>query len=124
MNGSSDKIEKRRHERFKAGENVFAVIKMHKPLICKVANVSKGGVLFFSEDLDEMANDSLRVDLYINDDVYVHDVPVSIVSEFTTQDEAAFDGFPIRYIRLSFDVLNKVQKDRILDIIAKSQAVS
>jgi predicted glycosyltransferase involved in capsule biosynthesis len=120
MEESSGKIERRRDKRFTAGENVFAVIKMKKMIICKVANVSKGGLFFYSEELDKIENTSLKVDIYINDKVYIHNVQVSIVSEFITQDEKAFDGFPIRYLNLSFNELNKIQKDRILDIIAKS----
>lgn len=106
--------------RFKAGENVFAVIKREKMLLCKVANISKGGLFFYSEDLDAIENDLIDVDIYINDKIFVQDVSVKIVSDFTTQDEKAFDGFPIRYLRLSFDELTKLQKDRLLNIISQS----
>ncbi len=120
MGKSAVTTERRSHKRFKARENVFAVIKRGNVIICKVANISKGGLLFYSEDLDIIKNDALQVDLYIDDNVYINDVPVKIVSDFTTQDDKTFDGFPIRYLRLSFDELSKIQKDRIINILENS----
>jgi hypothetical protein len=120
MKKSNDKTEKRSDKRFQAKENVFAAIKRENIILCKVANISKGGLLFYSEDLDAIKENSLEVDLYIDDHVYVQNVPVKIISDFTTQDEQAFDGFPIRYLRLSFDTLNKTQKDRLIKIIEQS----
>jgi hypothetical protein len=114
------KTERRSHNRFRAKENVFAAIKRESIILCKVADISAGGLLFYSEDLDTIEENSLQVDIYIDNKVYIENVPVKIVSDFTTQDEKAFDGFPIRYLRLSFDILSKTQKDRLVKIIEQS----
>ena len=112
-----NKTEKRRHNRYKVGENVFAVIKRKEMILCKVANISKGGLLFFSDNLHKIKDHSLNVDVYINDNVYIQDVTVTIVSDSTSQDEKVFDGFPIRYLRLSFDKLQKLQVERLMSVI-------
>ena len=124
MEKSADKSERRGHKRFQAGENVFAVIKKEKMILCKVENISKGGVLFYSEELDTIGVNSLTVDIYINDTIYIHDVSVKIISDFTSQDEQAFGGFPIRYLRLSFDELTQSQKDRLINIFEKGDTYS
>jgi len=124
MEKSADKTERRSHQRFQAGESVFAVIKREKMILCKVENISKGGVLFYSEDLDAIKDNSLTVDIYIDDTIYIKNVSVNTVSDVTAQDEQAFDGFPIRYLRLSFDELTPTQKERLINIIEKNDTDS
>lgn len=116
--------EKRIYRRFRAKEGLFAVIKRATHIICKVVNISRGGVLFFSEDLDAIAETDLKVDLYIDTDVFIKDVPARIVSDYTTRDEQVFDGFPIRYLRLSFEALSNSQKERLMKILQISDPES
>lgn len=120
MDKSAGFTEKRLHERFKAQENVFAVIKRKAMIICKVVNLSEGGLLFYSDDLVKIEENSLNVDIYINDDVYMENVPATLVSDVTLPNEETFDGFPIRYLRLSFEELSQLQKDRLISIIKQS----
>jgi hypothetical protein len=116
--------EKRIHKRFRAKDNHFAVIKRKINLICKVVNISLGGVLFFSEDLDSIGENDLKVDLYIDTDVFIHDIIAGMVSDFTTQDEDFFDGFPIRHLRLFFAELTEIQKERLIKILQSSDPES
>jgi hypothetical protein len=122
MKKSADTLEKRKHERFQAAENLFAIIKKRNKILCKVVNISKGGLLFYSEDLAKIKNDTLKVDIYIDDNQYLKDVPAKIVSDFTLQDKKYFDGFPIRYLRLSFDELTNEQKSKLINILKTSNS--
>ena len=124
MKKSVDFTEKRKHPRFEAEDNVFAVIKRKTMIICKVVNLSEGGVLFYSDDLVKIEDDLLDVDIYINDDVYIESVPATLVSDVTFPNETAFDGFPIRYLRLSFEDLSQIQKEKLINIIKQSAAYS
>jgi len=112
-----NKTDRRRHKRYMVGENVFAVVKKKEMILCKVVDVSKGGVLFFSDNLHTIKDNTINVDIYINDSIYIQDAPVTIVSDYTTHDEKVFDGFPIRYLRLTFDKLDKLQVERLMGVL-------
>ncbi len=66
MGNGTDFIERRKHERLKAKERAFAVLKSNFAKLGQIINISKGGLTFSYITNGKKSNGSFEVDIFID----------------------------------------------------------
>jgi hypothetical protein len=131
------RIEYRRHKRFQLIEDAFALIrpkpagplKIHgksmgciacavfnaKPVkLGKIDNISMGGLMFHHVDSRAQSNQTLVLDILLADcGFYLANMPFRTITDVVIPDEISSDAVETRQVRLQFQQLNAIQRERL-----------
>jgi hypothetical protein len=95
--------ERRRHPRFRATENLFALIKNHSEHVGRVIDISIGGLSFRYIEDEPITKKETWLDLFSSrDKFFLHDIPVRTVSDVAVGGDIPFSTIPVRQRSLQF----------------------
>ena len=114
------RIDRRLHKRFRTREESFAFIENGSKILCKIKNISKGGVSLVTvanvEDIPELFD----TDIFISGRVfYLKKVPSKKISESYLDTKSLFSTFVKSRVGIQFGDLNEKQASQ-LDVFLRN----
>lgn len=118
----ANRIDRRTHKRFKVREESFAFIENGSKILCKIKNISKGGISLVTIANAEHIPDFFDTDIFVTGRVfYLKDVPSKKVSEFPLDSKSLFTTFVKSRVGVQFGDLSNTQTSQLEKFI-KSHA--
>ena len=116
------RIDRRTHKRFKVREESFAFIENDTKILCKIKNISKGGVSLVTIANAEHIPEIFDTDIFVTGRVfYLKDVPSKKVSEAHLDAKSLFSTFVKSQVGIQFGDLNNEQAVQ-LEVFLKNHA--
>jgi len=116
------RIDRRTHKRFKVREESFAFIENDSKILCKIKNISKGGVSLVTIANAEHIPELFDTDIFVTGRVfYLKDVPSKKVSESYLDTKSLFSTFVKSRVGIEFGDLDNEQASK-LEVFLKNHA--
>jgi len=116
------RIDRRTHKRFKVREESFAFIENDSKILCKIKNISKGGVSLVTIANAEHIPEFFDTDIFVTGRVfYLKDVPSKKVSESYLDTKSLFSTFVKSRVGIEFGDLDNAQASQ-LEVFLKTHA--
>jgi len=116
------RIDRRIHKRFKVREESFAFIENDSKILCKIKNISRGGVSLVTIANAEHIPEIFDTDIFVTGRVfYLKDVPSKKVSESYLDTKSLFSTFVKSRVGIEFGDLDKEQVS-LLEVFLKNHA--
>ncbi len=117
-----NRIDRRIHKRFKVRDESFAFIENDSKILCKIKNISKGGISLLTIANAENIPDMFDTDIFVTGRVfYLRDVPGKKISESYLDSKSLFNTFIKRRVGVQFGELNSSQVSQ-LEVFLKNHA--
>ena len=114
MRSRNELPDRRKHRRFKVPADAFAIIKNPSFKLGQIADMSKGGISFYYIGEKEFVNNGFSVDILLaDDDFYIDNLPVNIVSNITVPLQAPVKKATFKRCGLKFKNLNSSQRSKL-----------
>jgi len=108
------RIDRRTHRRFKVREESFAFIENDSKILCKIKNISKGGVSLVTIANAEHIPEFFDTDIFVTGRVfYLKDVPSKKVSESYLDTKSLFSTFVKSRVGIQFGDLDNEQASQL-----------
>jgi len=116
------RIDRRIHKRFKVREESFAFIENDSKILCKIKNISRGGVSLVTIANAEHIPELFDTDIFVTGRVfYLKDVPSKKISESYLDTKNLFSTFVKSRVGIEFGDLNQEQTSQ-LEVFLKNHA--
>ncbi len=116
------RIDRRTHKRFKVREESFAFIENDSKILCKIRNISRGGVSLVTIANAEHIPEFFDTDIFVTGRVfYLKDVPSKKISESYLDTKNLFSTFVKSRVGIEFGDLDKEQASQ-LEVFLKNHA--
>jgi hypothetical protein len=116
------RVDRRVHKRFKVRDESFAFIENGSKILCKIKNISKGGVSLVTIANAEHIPELFDTDIFVTGRVfYLKDVPSKKVSEAHLDAKSLFSTFVKSRVGIQFGDLNNEQATQ-LEVFLKNHA--
>jgi len=116
------RIDRRVHKRFKVREESFAFIENDSKILCKIKNISRGGVSLVTIANAEHIPELFDTDIFVTGRVfYLKDVPSKKISESHLDAKSLFNTFVKSQVGIQFRELNNDQVSQ-LEVFLKNHA--
>jgi c-di-GMP-binding flagellar brake protein YcgR len=106
---STDK-ERRKHRRFQINDLAIAVPNKPVPQVGRIVNISKGGMAIRYLDQTDWAGNADSIDILINSNLFITNIPVQNVSDFKVENQDSFSIMNERQCCLKFGSLSPDQE--------------
>ncbi len=117
-----NRIDRRTHKRFKVREESFAFIENDSKILCKIKNISRGGLSLVTIANAEHIPEFFDTDIFVSGRVfYLKDVPSKKVSESYLDSKSLFTAFVKSRVGIQFGELDSEQVDQ-LEVFLKNHA--
>ncbi len=117
-----NRIDRRTHKRFKVREESFAFIENESKILCKIKNISRGGISLVTIANAEYIPEFFDTDIFVTGRVfYLKDVPSKKVSESHLDGKSLFSTFVKSRVGIQFGELDSDQAAQ-LEVFLKSHA--
>jgi hypothetical protein len=111
-------VPRRRHERYKAKNNVFVEIKDSVVKMGQVLDISKGGLAFHYLDFGRQPKKSFEIDILVkNNGFHLGNVQFKGITDLKADKEYALSYMPIRRLGGQFNKLSQNQMYQIENLI-------
>lgn len=119
MNDGNDNLERRKHERLKAKEGIFAVLVSGNSKLGQIKDISMGGLTFQYVDNGEPVDVSSEVELFSTVyDFHLKKLKIESVEDLAIDNTVPFSSLPIRQLRIQFGKMTPDQS-RLLDFFLR-----
>jgi len=116
------RIDRRTHKRFQVREESFAFIENDSKILCKIKNISKGGVSLVTIANAEHIPEIFDTDIFVTGRVfYLKDVPSKKISESHLDTKSLFSTFVKSRVGIQFGDLDTEQAS-LLEVFLKNHA--
>ena len=116
------RIDRRIHKRFKVREESFAFIENDSKILCKIKNISRGGVSLVTIANAEHIPELFDTDIFVTGRVfYLKDVPSKKISESYLDSKSLITTFVKSRVGVQFGELNSGQVSQ-LEVFLKNHA--
>jgi hypothetical protein len=116
------RIDRRIHKRFKVREESFAFIEYDSKILCKIRNISRGGLSLVTIANAEHIPEIFETDIFVTGRVfYLKDVPSKKISESHLDSKSLFSTFVKSQVGIEFGDLDNDQASK-LEIFLKNHA--
>lgn len=119
-----NRIDRRTHKRFRVREESFAFIENDSKILCKIRNISKGGISLVTIANAEHIPELFDMDIFVAGRVfYLKDVPSQKISETYLDSKSLFSTFVKSRVGIQFGELDSDQTDQLDDFIKKHTTI-
>ena len=119
---SGTRLDRRSHKRFKVREESFAFIDNDSKILCKIKNISRGGISLVTIANSEHIPEFFDTDIFVSGRVfYLRHVPSKKISQSYIDSNSLFTTFVKSRVGIQFGDLDKKQADQ-LEIFLKNHA--
>jgi len=116
------RIDRRIHKRFKVREESFAFIENDTKILCKIKNISRGGVSLVTIANAEYIPEIFDTDIFVTGRIfYLKDVPSKKISESHIDTKSLFNTFIKSQVGIQFGKLDGGQVS-LLEVFLKNHA--
>lgn len=113
MKKSKSLVDRRKHKRFKVPADAFAIVKDPCFKLGQIADMSLGGISFYYISGKEFSR-NIEVDILLaDDDFYIDNLPVSIVSDINVHLNESLDKRAFKRCGLQFEELTSQQRSKL-----------
>jgi len=120
MRSRKEFSDRRKHKRFKVPADTFAIIKNPSFKLGQIADMSKGGISFYYIGGKEFVNNGFSVDILLaDDDFYIDNLPVNIVSNITVPLHASIKKAAFKRCGMKFRNLNFSQRSKLSFLVPR-----
>jgi len=110
MVAKKDFVERRKHQRLKTKEGVFAVLGTDNSRLGQIKNISKGGLAFQYVDTGIQSKGSVEVEIFSNiHDFYLKKLPIKTIEDFELDNAVPSGSLPIRQLNIKFGEMTPFQ---------------
>ncbi len=109
--------ERRKHRRFRLKDLAIAVPNKPTSQVGRIVNISKGGLAVRYVDRDDWAGEADSIDILINSDLFLTNIPIQNVSDFEVENQVSFSIMTERQCCLQFGPLSSEQESRLDEFI-------
>lgn len=114
--------ERRKHKRFKVPADAFAIVKNPRFKLGQIADMSLGGISFYHISGKDFA-EKIAVDILLaDDDFYIANLPVSIVSDERVYLNQSVEKNAFKRCGLRFDELTSQQLSKLSCFIPQQES--
>ncbi|PIP39636.1 MAG: hypothetical protein COX19_07335 [Desulfobacterales bacterium CG23_combo_of_CG06-09_8_20_14_all_51_8] len=107
-------MDRRMHQRFRVRDASFAYIENGAKILCKIKNISKGGVSLITIANAEKIPEVFDTDIFIAGRVfYLKDIPSKKISEAKVDSKGFFMPFVKSRVSVQFQRMSKEQADQL-----------
>ena len=111
--------ERRKHQRYEVKNLAIAVPNKATPPVGRIVNISKGGLAVRYLDQDEWLGDANAIDILINSNFFLTNIPVKNVNDFKVENQISFSIMSERQCCMQFGDLSTEQESQLDDFIVK-----
>ncbi|MBC2717205.1 MAG: PilZ domain-containing protein [Desulfobacteraceae bacterium] len=116
------RIDRRLHKRFKVREESFAFIENDSKILCKIKNISRGGISLVTIANADNIPELFDTDIFVTGRVfYLKDVPSKKISEFHENGKSLFSTFVKSRVGVQFGEIDGDQAAQ-LQVFLKNYA--
>ncbi|MEZ4565904.1 MAG: PilZ domain-containing protein [Desulfobacterales bacterium] len=120
----ANRIDRRMHKRFKVCDESFAFIENGSKILCKINNISKGGLSLVTIANGEHIPDFFDTDIFVTGRVfYLRNVPSKKVSEACLDSKSLFTTFVKSQVGIQFGDLDTEQSALLDKFIQKHATI-
>lgn len=106
-------VDRRKHKRFKVPADAFAIVKDPCFKLGQISDMSLGGISFYYISGKEFSR-NIEVDILLaDDDFYIDNLPVSIVSDINVHLNESLDKRVFKRCGLQFEELTSQQRSKL-----------
>jgi c-di-GMP-binding flagellar brake protein YcgR len=114
--------DRRKHKRFKVPSDAFAIVKNPCFKLGQIADMSMGGISFYYISGKQLTQ-KIAVDILLaDDDFYIDNLPVSIVSEIDVHVNESVEQSSFKRCGLQFEMLTSQQRSKLSCFIPKQDS--
>jgi len=114
--------DRRQHKRFKVPSDTFAIVKNPSFKLGQIVDMSMGGISFYYISGKEFTK-KIAVDILLaDDDFYIDNRPVSIVSDIQVHLNESLEQSSFKRCGLQFDELTSQQRSKLSCFIPKQDS--
>ncbi|RJP75183.1 MAG: PilZ domain-containing protein [Desulfobacteraceae bacterium] len=122
MKKSKKLVDRRKHKRFKVPADAFAIVKNPCFKLGQIADMSLGGISFYYISGKGFSK-NIAVDILLaDDDLYIDNLPVSIVSDVNVHLNESLDKTSFKRCGLQFEKLTSHQLSKLSCFIPKQDS--
>lgn len=119
-----NRIDRRTHKRFRVREESFAFIENGSKILCKIKNISKGGVSLVTIANAEHIPEIFDMDIFVTGRVfYLKDVPSKKISQAYLDSKSLFTTFVKSRVGIQFGELDSDQTVQLDNFIKKHATI-
>lgn len=109
-----NRLDRRMHQRFQVKDASFAFIENGSKILCKIKNISKGGISLITVANAEKIPEVFDTDIFIAGRVfYLKDIPSKKISESRVDSRGFLMQFAKSRVNVQFQKMSKEQADQL-----------
>ena len=119
MSSDSNQSERRKYPRYEVPHLAMAVPRKPTSQVARIVNISRGGMAVRYLDQDEWLGNSSSIDILVNSDFFMTDIPINNICDFKVANQVAFSIINERQCCLQFGALSSNQELLLDEFIMK-----
>jgi len=110
-------IDLRKHSRFQCNKNILAEVRPYSSIVGKITDICLGGIGFHYIDRGNRISDRFELNLWIDNELYIENIPVKNVSDVEITHMAGSTIKPLKRCGVKFYELTPEQSSKLNSFI-------